>query len=123
MKRREFLLYSLASIVLPWIGCNKPKMYLGKISELKNRESYFEFNGNKIFFSFMNEKPFILNLTCTHKKCTVQKKESSWLCPCHKGKFSWDGKKISGKPPRDLYQFQYEIIGDDIWILNQIVNP
>lgn len=122
MKRRDFLLLSLAPLLVPY-SCSEPKKYLGKLSELKNQEIYQEFNGNKIYIYFVDNQINILNLTCTHKKCTVEKKGDIWICPCHKGKFDKNGKKLEGKPSRDLFLYNYEINNNELWVLNQIKNP
>ena len=46
----------------------------------------------------------ILNSRCTHLGCTVNWKEDAqaYICPCHDGKFSPDGKVLGGPPPRPL---------------------
>ncbi|MEO7719908.1 MAG: Rieske (2Fe-2S) protein [Capsulimonas sp.] len=45
-----------------------------------------------------------LSAFCTHKGCTVDwsAKDNALVCPCHYGKFSRDGKNISGPPPTPL---------------------
>jgi Rieske Fe-S protein len=49
---------------------------------------------------------------CTHEGCTVtyQTSEDLIWCPCHNGKFSTDGRVISGPPPRPLPA--YKVTGD-----------
>ena len=46
----------------------------------------------------------ILNSRCTHLGCTVNWGEDAqaFICPCHDGKFSVDGKVLGGPPPRPL---------------------
>jgi Rieske Fe-S protein len=41
---------------------------------------------------------------CTHAGCIVHwnQAEGTWDCPCHGGRYSADGKRFSGPPPRDL---------------------
>ncbi len=49
-----------------------------------------------------------LSAVCTHEGCTVQYRpgeEIIW-CACHNGKYTIDGKVISGPPPRPLPRFQ-----------------
>lgn len=113
----------LGGFILPFVGCSEPKKKIGSIKELKKEGSYHEFNGNQVYIFYQNNQFYIVNLTCTHKRCTVVKKTNQWICPCHKGAFSLDGKKIKGRPPRDLYLFNYEIIENDLWIINQYQNP
>ncbi|HSB35724.1 MAG TPA: Rieske 2Fe-2S domain-containing protein [Thermoanaerobaculia bacterium] len=44
---------------------------------------------------------------CTHEGCTVQFVPADALiwCACHNGKFSLDGRVLSGPPPRPLAAF------------------
>lgn len=50
---------------------------------------------------------FILNSRCTHLACTVNWREDAhaFICPCHDGKFSEDGKVLGGPPPRPLDRY------------------
>lgn len=45
-----------------------------------------------------------LSPVCTHAGCIVHwnEAEHTWDCPCHGGRYSADGKCLSGPPPRDL---------------------
>jgi cytochrome b6-f complex iron-sulfur subunit len=47
---------------------------------------------------------------CTHEGCTVQYVPADALiwCACHNGKFSLDGRVLSGPPPRPLAAFAVE---------------
>lgn len=126
MERRDFLLLLTLGFSLKFnTSCSENKKFLGKLSELEGKETFHEFNGNQLYLTFIDKKPQILSLTCTHKKCTVKmnKNSDTWLCPCHKGEYSKEGKRIKGKPPRDLYVYDYEIINDSLWVINQVKNP
>ena len=84
-------------------------------------------NSGKIFR--FGDRPAILILTsdgkyhalsavCTHLGCTVQYRpdlHEIW-CPCHNGKYSVDGKNISGPPPRPLQEFDVVLQGNDIYV-------
>ena len=65
-----------------------------------------------IVFSDTQGKLKALAAKCTHEGCTVTYKKSEDLiwCPCHNGKFSTDGRVISGPPPRPLPA--YSVTGD-----------
>lgn len=94
---------------------------LGTATELC-RWRVFEWNGDD-FFVALDEggRPFALNLTCTHKQCTVEfrEEESRFVCPCHKGVYDRDGRVVSGKPPRSLQRYRIEERPDGYWLLNQ----
>ena len=64
-----------------------------------------EFNGEKMAVYKDTEGHLTaLNPTCTHAGCTVSFNavEKSWDCPCHGGRFSIDGKVLTGPPSKDL---------------------
>ena len=46
----------------------------------------------------------VLSAVCTHLGCTVPwvEDQKKFICPCHKGMFSLDGKLLSGPPPRNM---------------------
>jgi cytochrome b6-f complex iron-sulfur subunit len=51
-----------------------------------------------------------LSAKCTHEGCTVQYAASEAIisCACHNGRFTLDGRVISGPPPRPLTPFVVE---------------
>ncbi len=59
-----------------------------------------------------------LSARCTHLDCTVQNKPDEGLlwCACHNGKYSYDGRNISGPPPKPLQVFAVNIVGEDIFV-------
>ena len=65
-----------------------------------------------IVFQDSQKKLQALSAKCTHEGCTVtyQTSEDLIWCPCHNGKFSTDGRVISGPPPRPL--LAYSVTGD-----------
>jgi menaquinol-cytochrome c reductase iron-sulfur subunit len=46
----------------------------------------------------------VLSAICPHLGCSVswQKGQDEFVCPCHGGRFSPDGKHLSGPPPRGM---------------------
>jgi Rieske Fe-S protein len=83
-----------------------------------------DFNGDDVFVTLDNDlRPYALSLICTHKQCTVEFKpdQDIFLCPCHKGKYTKDGKVISGKPKRNLDRLKVKQSGDNIIILDEII--
>jgi Rieske Fe-S protein len=59
-----------------------------------------------------------MSAACTHLDCTVQNRPEEGLiwCACHNGKYSYDGKNISGPPPRPLEVFAVNEVGDAIFV-------
>jgi len=51
---------------------------------------------------------------CTHLGCRVnwQADKQEYICPCHDGHFSIDGKVVSGPPPRPLDKYVTKVSGD-----------
>jgi len=64
---------------------------------------------------------YALDLTCTHKGCTVeyQPDQAQFKCPCHKGRYRATGEVLEGKPPAPLARLAVEVRGQDIVVLNQ----
>jgi cytochrome b6-f complex iron-sulfur subunit len=57
-----------------------------------------------------------LMLRCTHTGCVVRWRpaESTYVCPCHDGRFGADGSVISGPPPLRLRAVPVRLSGGDI---------
>lgn len=53
----------------------------------------------------------VLSAVCPHLGCTVPwvENERKFICPCHLGTFSPDGKLIGGPPPRNMDRLQTRI--------------
>jgi menaquinol-cytochrome c reductase iron-sulfur subunit len=56
---------------------------------------------------------------CTHLGCPYRWDDTkqAFLCPCHGGTFSKDGKVISGPPPKPLNRFPVKVEGGIIYVL------
>ena len=59
-----------------------------------------------------------MSAACTHLDCTVQNRPEEGLiwCACHNGKYSYDGKNISGPPPRPLEMYAVNEVGGAIFV-------
>jgi Rieske Fe-S protein len=46
----------------------------------------------------------IVDITCTHLGCELNwnNAERSWDCPCHGGRFNFDGRLLEGPPSNPL---------------------
>jgi cytochrome b6-f complex iron-sulfur subunit len=63
-----------------------------------------------IVFEQKSGKLSALSAVCTHEGCTVQYLPADALiwCACHNGKYSLDGRVISGPPPRPLAAYEVD---------------
>ena len=50
---------------------------------------------------------------CTHLGCTLPWVEidRKFICPCHLGMFSGDGRLLGGPPPRDMDRLETKVEG------------
>ena len=55
---------------------------------------------------------------CTHLDCTVQYRKDFGLiwCACHNGKYDFNGRNVSGPPPRPLDEYKVNILGGEVFI-------
>ena len=55
---------------------------------------------------------------CTHLGCIVkwEKDQEDFLCPCHGGRYSPDGKVTVGPPPKPLETYPVTLQGDTILV-------
>lgn len=61
---------------------------------------------------------FVLSNICTHLGCPVHwdDKVKEFLCPCHGGVFSFEGKVLKGPPPRPLVRMTHKIEGGTLYV-------
>jgi menaquinol-cytochrome c reductase iron-sulfur subunit len=60
----------------------------------------------------------VFAINCTHLGCPVRwfPQSGLFMCPCHGGAYYADGARASGPPPRGLFQYDYKIENDVLWI-------
>lgn len=65
-----------------------------------------------------DDKFQVFAINCTHLGCPVRwfPQSGLFMCPCHGGAYYADGSRASGPPPRGLFQYDYKIEDDKIWI-------
>jgi menaquinol-cytochrome c reductase iron-sulfur subunit len=53
----------------------------------------------------------ILSPVCPHLGCSVQWQDAQneFICPCHGGSFSEDGKRLGGPPPRSMDSLESKV--------------
>ena len=80
---------------------------------------FFQFRGKPAVVIQVTPGNFVaLSAVCTHLGCVVAWKvqEQEFLCPCHGGRFSAEGKVLQGPPPRPLETFAVELLDDQLVI-------
>jgi Rieske Fe-S protein len=60
----------------------------------------------------------VLAVNCAHLGCPVSwfAQSGLFMCPCHGGVYYADGKRASGPPPRDLFQYDWEVRNGELWV-------
>ena len=63
----------------------------------------------------------IFNVNCTHLGCPVSWRAEAklFLCPCHGGVYYRDGTVAGGPPPRPLFEREWAIDGDRLFVRPQ----
>lgn len=135
--RRKFLDYflggGLAALVLGMVapigaylwparkrGGAQEMIDAGLVSEIAvGSAKPFQVGGHPIILVRSAEREFrAFSSACPHLGCIVQWESSNreFKCPCHAGKFSQDGKVISGPPPSPLIAYEVVVTGEQIRI-------
>ncbi|MBX3101843.1 MAG: Rieske 2Fe-2S domain-containing protein [Bacteroidetes bacterium] len=123
---RRTVLRALAAVPLATLaGCSlleDSEVLAGSRASL-TQQGYLEtdFNDARIHVRQTAQGLLCLDLTCTHKQCTVRWKvqEQVFVCPCHKGRFDAQGKVLAGKPTEPLHRLKAELRGEEVWVLNE----
>ncbi len=80
------------------------------------------------FFNFHGKPAVVLQVTpgqfaafsavCTHLGCVVKwvPEKQEFLCPCHAGRFSTEGKVLGGPPPKPLELLPVALVGDQLQV-------
>ena len=80
------------------------------------------------FFSFHGKPAVVLqaapgqfaafSAVCTHLGCVIKwvPEEQEFLCPCHAGRFSVEGKVLGGPPPEPLEELPVALDGDQVLV-------
>ena len=60
----------------------------------------------------------VFSSTCTHLACNViwQEETSTFVCPCHSGRFDADGRPTAGPPTRPLKKLAYKIEDENLLV-------
>jgi len=131
--RRSFLRQSFAALGLLaagqaglLAGCgllDDAELEAGSLEQLETHGFLqVEFNGNIVrIIRQASGNLLALDLTCTHKQCTVEYKpdRKEYVCPCHKGRYDTEGRVLAGKPPAPLRRLRAEVRQGKVWLLNE----
>jgi len=74
-----------------------------------------------LYLSRSQEGVVCIDPACTHLGCRVrfQSDKHRFVCPCHGGVFSEDGKVVSGPPPKPLERHKVKVESGKIWIYKE----
>jgi cytochrome b6-f complex iron-sulfur subunit len=135
--KRDFLKFIFGGSLLAWAGTilypilaylKPPSQAEADVSSVKaGKLSDFEKDSGTIVK--FGSKPVILlrtasgdlrafSATCTHLDCTVQYRKDFGLiwCACHNGKYDFNGRNVSGPPPRPLDEYKVNVQGEEVFI-------
>jgi nitrite reductase/ring-hydroxylating ferredoxin subunit len=94
---------------LGWIAVGSTKNY----TEEPKKVDY----GDEIVYVYYHKKKLVaFSAACPHVRCIVKYESGKFACPCHAASFSLDGKKITGPPPRGLYEQKLKIQGSSVML-------
>jgi len=80
---------------------------------------FFQYQGHPAVVIQPSAGEFIaLTAVCTHLGCIVkwEKDKEDFLCPCHGGRYSPEGKVTAGPPPKPLETYPVTLQGDKIQV-------
>jgi menaquinol-cytochrome c reductase iron-sulfur subunit len=60
----------------------------------------------------------VLSAICPHLGCSVawHKPEGEFICPCHGGRFTADGKHVFGPPPRGMDPLPHKVVDGQLMV-------
>jgi cytochrome b6-f complex iron-sulfur subunit len=100
-------------------GDGSDQVIIPRTEVVSGKAHFFEYRGKPAVILQPSPGNFVaLSAVCTHLGCVVawQDQAAEFLCPCHGGRFSADGKVLGGPPPRPLETLIVETDGDQLKI-------
>jgi cytochrome b6-f complex iron-sulfur subunit len=137
LSRRSFLTYllglagalGLAGLLAPIIRYAYPVVTVTAAEKLKVADlSTLKPLGEAVYFDYQDTPsalvltadgtPKAFSLVCTHFGCIVKwvPADKDFFCPCHGGKFSAEGKVLSGPPPKPLTELKVVKDGTTLYV-------
>jgi len=98
-------------------GGEKSKVRLARNLVPLGGAHFFQFRGHPaVVLQVAPGKFHAFSAICTHLGCIVQwfSDKGEFICPCHGGRFSPDGKVLGGPPPRPLDSIQVAVSGEEL---------
>jgi len=80
---------------------------------------FFKYHGQPAVILQLQPGQFTaLSAVCTHLGCIVKwvADKQEFLCPCHGGRYSAEGKVLAGPPPKPLESLPVNLQGDQVFI-------
>ena len=80
---------------------------------------FFQFRGHPAVVLQRSPGVFVaFSAVCTHLGCVVRwlPEKGEFLCPCHAGHYSSDGKVLGGPPPKPLQAIPIAISGNNLLV-------
>jgi cytochrome b6-f complex iron-sulfur subunit len=112
--------YPLARFLAPpGGGAQAQKMSLKKSDLAPGEAKEIILNNTPVIVINRPDKGYVaFSRVCTHLGCLVEydRAKNRLLCPCHAGVFDFEGKVISGPPPKPLTKFVVRVEGESIVI-------
>ena len=99
---------------------------LRRTLDLKQRDGWREIASQPVVYIVKDGgKLKALSAICTHLGCTVpwDPGRNEFVCPCHGGTYSADGKHISGPPRRSLDSLESKVSGGKLMVKYQYFRP
>lgn len=84
-----------------------------------SRDGFRELEKSRnVWVTLQNGDLTVFSSVCTHLGCNVLWKtaEGRFVCPCHGGQFSPEGKVLAGPPPRPLDRLPSKVENGKVWV-------
>lgn len=100
-------------------GGEKGRVTIPRAQVVAGQAHFFQFQGHPAVV--LQRAPGVFaafSAICTHLGCIIRwlPEKGEFLCPCHAGRFSGDGKVLGGPPPRPLQAIPVALAGDNLLV-------
>ncbi|WP_020676778.1 ubiquinol-cytochrome c reductase iron-sulfur subunit [Geopsychrobacter electrodiphilus] len=113
-----FLSWPIFRFLAPRAGAGEgAKVTVAKAEVKVGGAKFFAFQGHPAVLLQPKPGEFVaLTAVCTHLGCIIKwvDAKGEFLCPCHGGRFSSEGKVLGGPPPKPLKSYTVTIGNTDL---------